>query len=374
MPKISVPRLAAWTLVFILTSALPLAAQTGETASPCPWPEARQFDFWIGEWDVVNKGLTPGGWVETGRATNRVYAVVDGCAIVEHWRGTAWNRKTIGFSVRAYDPESAEWLLVLNWPAPNRPGFGVLDGKFKDGRGEFFTEPRGPEGQEVTQRYSFSEVEESSFQWDAARSRDGENWQMYWVMEFTRRDPVRDIPLWNGPWNHANRERRCRQPEAAQLDFTLGGWQGVERRVDAEGNWQERPARVNVLPILEGCAIVDFVEVGAEGEESYERFGVYSWQPAAGNWAQWELDSPDPVLRNATGTFEDGAIVFVTPGEEDELRRVTWRRGEGESLVREDERSSDGGETWQKVTVLELEPIFLWGRSALAEKPPGGGS
>ncbi len=65
--------------------------------------EARQFDFWPGEWDVVSRNRRPDDpqWYTTGAATNRVYAVVDGCGIVEHWRGEAFGQFIVGFSLRA---------------------------------------------------------------------------------------------------------------------------------------------------------------------------------------------------------------------------------------------------------------------------------
>lgn len=135
----------------VLLFAVPPAA----SEPVCDRPEARQFDFWVGEWNVLNKRLTDdGSWAEMGRATARVYPVAGGCALVEHWQGTAWGQKIIGFSLRAFDPQSGKWHLVLAWPGKDRPSFGTLEGAFRHGRGEFFQTRKTDDGKDLLVRYS----------------------------------------------------------------------------------------------------------------------------------------------------------------------------------------------------------------------------
>lgn len=73
-------------------------AQTPPPAAPpaCDAPEHRQFDFWLGDWDVS----TPDGKL-AGR--NTITRIVGGCALHEHWVGrggftgqslNGWNRHT----------------------------------------------------------------------------------------------------------------------------------------------------------------------------------------------------------------------------------------------------------------------------------------
>ncbi|MEX1999309.1 MAG: hypothetical protein WD934_06445 [Gemmatimonadales bacterium] len=45
-------------LLTLLFAALPLAAQ--QPAAPCTTPEHRQFEFWIGTWDVFANGRQAG--------------------------------------------------------------------------------------------------------------------------------------------------------------------------------------------------------------------------------------------------------------------------------------------------------------------------
>ena len=73
-------------------------AQTKPARPDCSAPEHRQFDFWIGDWDVTSGGKPAGH--------NRVDAVEDGCAINEHWTGTTGST---GVSYNAYDRVDRRW-------------------------------------------------------------------------------------------------------------------------------------------------------------------------------------------------------------------------------------------------------------------------
>jgi hypothetical protein len=89
------------SLALMLSSTLghaegaPAAAHTGA----CPAKESRQFDFWIGDWNVID----PAGKVA---GHNRIEAIVGGCALSENWDGAAGNR---GKSYNAYDARTSTW-------------------------------------------------------------------------------------------------------------------------------------------------------------------------------------------------------------------------------------------------------------------------
>jgi hypothetical protein len=64
----------------------------------CDTPEFRQFDFWIGDWDVTTNGQPAG--------TNLITLEEDGCVIHEHWKGS---RGGTGQSFNFYTRTSKQW-------------------------------------------------------------------------------------------------------------------------------------------------------------------------------------------------------------------------------------------------------------------------
>jgi len=76
-----------------------LFADADAAPKPCASPEHRQFDFWIGEWEVTR----PDGKV-AGR--NRITPILGGCALREEWAGAGGNQ---GTSLNAWDPEARRW-------------------------------------------------------------------------------------------------------------------------------------------------------------------------------------------------------------------------------------------------------------------------
>jgi hypothetical protein len=61
--------------------------------------EHRQFDFWLGHWDVFGAGGELVGH-------NIIESVSDGFGISEHWTGVRGSR---GVSINAWDPGSGHW-------------------------------------------------------------------------------------------------------------------------------------------------------------------------------------------------------------------------------------------------------------------------
>ena len=80
---------ARFVAAFLL--AAPLAAPATASAQepgtvvsgPCAAPEHRQFDFWVGEWEVRD----PSGRVVGTNSIAREYE--EGCVLVERWRGAS---------------------------------------------------------------------------------------------------------------------------------------------------------------------------------------------------------------------------------------------------------------------------------------------
>jgi hypothetical protein len=105
-----------------------------QAAAPCPAPEYRQFDFWIGQWKVSKPDGTLAGH-------NTVDKVLDGCALHESWRGARGSR---GHSYSMYDASKKTWHqtwvdtdgLVLLLDGKLDGGNMVLSGATRDDKGE----------------------------------------------------------------------------------------------------------------------------------------------------------------------------------------------------------------------------------------------
>jgi len=84
----------------MLCAAASGAAQTPLVQpKPCSTPEYRQFDFWVGDWEVRGpKGAVVG--------TNRIERIENGCALQESWLGTGG---ITGRSLNAYSSADRQW-------------------------------------------------------------------------------------------------------------------------------------------------------------------------------------------------------------------------------------------------------------------------
>lgn len=94
--------------------------------APCGEPQRREFDFWLGEWEVRD----PDGRL-VGR--NRITALFDGCALREEWEGASGHR---GTSLNAWSPQTGIWHqtwvdssgLLLRIEGGLRDGVMVMEG------------------------------------------------------------------------------------------------------------------------------------------------------------------------------------------------------------------------------------------------------
>jgi hypothetical protein len=127
-----------------LAALLASATVNAQTPPPAPQPpppprcqaaEHRQFDFWIGRWEV----FTPDG---KRAGENHIEAIDGGCALIERWRGGGG---FTGTSLNSWDGRAKQWrqhwvdnqggllqlagalqganmVLASSGPHPNKPG------------------------------------------------------------------------------------------------------------------------------------------------------------------------------------------------------------------------------------------------------------
>ena len=82
-----------------------LIADMTVVAYPCEAQERfREFDFWVGEWDVHSPDGTRAGH-------NRIEATERGCVLIENWTSATGGT---GMSINYLDKATGEWVQVWN--------------------------------------------------------------------------------------------------------------------------------------------------------------------------------------------------------------------------------------------------------------------
>lgn len=159
------------------TSEDPQVDAGGEAGQePCRSPEARQFDFWLGDWEV--------SWDSDGRGTNIVEAVLDGCVILENFDGGP-ETGLRGMSVSTYRPQTGKWYQT--W-VDNQGNYLDFVGGMQGKKMILAREAREAEGP-LHQRMVWYNVEANSLDWNWERSEDGgETWETLWHIHYLRRD------------------------------------------------------------------------------------------------------------------------------------------------------------------------------------------
>ncbi|MEQ8767575.1 MAG: hypothetical protein RL885_26960 [Planctomycetota bacterium] len=310
-------------------------------------PECRQFDFWVGEWEIENRFLQPGGEYRTdGSANARITPVLGGAAVFEQWRGEIHGRSQIGFSLRAYDPAAKIWNLLLFWPGANGIGqFGTLKGQFRHGRGEFFSEYPGQNGQIVKNRYTFSDALPESMRWDSATSKDGgQTWQTSWIMEFSRTAPAssRKQAMILDPWMKDD----VPAPELmTQSAFWLGDWSGKEQVLGKEG-WQERTLSSKRSALLAGTLHIGFVDSKGPNGELERRLLAGAYVVPQKQWEWWSFDDRTMQFSNVGGQWLGKSLTAQTRRPIGEPRRTTWTKESDDAYHVEVSRQTESG-SWE---------------------------
>jgi hypothetical protein len=98
---------SAILLLVLMMSTTPASADEPKTPPkrpvPCSTAEFRQFDFWLGEWEVFDPSGKPVG-------QSRIEAILNGCVIAEHWTsGGNPPGAGDGKSFNLYNAQTGQW-------------------------------------------------------------------------------------------------------------------------------------------------------------------------------------------------------------------------------------------------------------------------
>jgi hypothetical protein len=138
------------------------------SAIACTSAEHRQFDFWLGSWEV----FTPDG---KKAGDNRIEAIDDGCALLERWRGRGGFS---GTSLNSWDAASGQWRQ--HW-VDNQGGLLRLAGRL-DGARMVLQAPEHPR-----QRISWTPLPDGAVRqlWETSKD-DGATWQVAFDGRYVR--------------------------------------------------------------------------------------------------------------------------------------------------------------------------------------------
>lgn len=164
--------LLASLLLAGLLSSVPMRAQT-PAASPCAQGGPRQFDFWLGEWDV----FLPDG-SRAGR--NRIEPVAGGCALLEQWQGRGGFG---GSSLNRFDPVDGRWH---QWWVDSSGAALRLSGHFENGQMQLAGTSLGDGGARRHERIRWTPAADGSVQQRWEQSDDGERWRVVFDGRYMR--------------------------------------------------------------------------------------------------------------------------------------------------------------------------------------------
>jgi hypothetical protein len=144
------------------------------------------FDFFIGDWNVVARRLRDGVW-EPVTGTTRVLRILQGAGNVDEDEFQLSDQVYVGGMLRLFDAGTNTWStygLDRDRGAPQPP----MTGGFSNGRGEFHGEEIR-EGRSVLVRHVYNHGRDDPLtcRWEQALSVDGgKSWETNWMIEFQR--------------------------------------------------------------------------------------------------------------------------------------------------------------------------------------------
>jgi hypothetical protein len=164
---------------FLLAAALCAAPLVVAAGNPtCDAPEFRQFDFWVGDWDL---SWTTDGKPQKGR--NTITRILDGCVVSEAFRsGPPENFD--GTSVSTWDRDTRQWRQA--W-VDNTGAWLEFTGGWEDGKMVLAREAV-KDGKRTRQRMVFHAIGKDRLKWNwEASADDGRTWKVLWQIDYARR-------------------------------------------------------------------------------------------------------------------------------------------------------------------------------------------
>jgi tetratricopeptide (TPR) repeat protein len=159
-----------------------LLEKAARNEKPCVYSaENRQFDFWVGEWNVVD--ASSGGTA----GSSRIERELGSCVIWENW--TSANSSYAGKSYNIYNADLKRWEQF--W-VDNVGGMMHFYGGMKDGVMDFYTdEMPQPDGSKLKRHLQFFNLGPDKVRQFSQGSTDsGKTWKVEYDFTYNRRKPA----------------------------------------------------------------------------------------------------------------------------------------------------------------------------------------
>lgn len=143
----------------------------------CTSPETRQFDFWVGDWDVSLSGTE----VLVGEST--ISMEDEGCDLIESWRPFVGAH---GHSINAYDPHDRLWHQTwVDATGQTTNSSGTFDGGAMRLNNN---SPPPPSMPNLRRRMNFQAIDANSLrQWGERFDEKTRQWTVAWDLTYRRR-------------------------------------------------------------------------------------------------------------------------------------------------------------------------------------------
>jgi hypothetical protein len=153
-------------------------AQTN--ATPCSAPEASQFDFWTGDWNLT--------WSDTLHGTNHVEKIFGTCATQENF--TDPNTNFHGKSWSVYNTNYKMWQQT--WVDDQGGYIALTGGMTGDSMVLATAEKTVPQkisaSGKIISRMVYYNIAKNSFDWNWEASTDsGKSWKINWHIHYERK-------------------------------------------------------------------------------------------------------------------------------------------------------------------------------------------
>jgi hypothetical protein len=172
--SVRIPVSLASAFAGLALAAAPASAQQPQQKPKCDTPAHRQFDFWIGEWEVTDAQGQKAG-------ENTITLILEDCVLHESWDGGGLN----GQSFNVYSRNEDRWFQT--W-VDDAGSLLRLSGGMKDGAMVLSGETKTRDGKTVLDEIAWTPLEDGRVEQHWRRSTDGgKEWQDAFVGFYTKK-------------------------------------------------------------------------------------------------------------------------------------------------------------------------------------------